>query len=270
MSISNPSDRELLMAGYVLGDLDLEESLAFEKMLKADPTLQKEIAQLQMSVEQVYGEEEVLPPPALKASVLAQTSLRLQSSTTMQQRDSSQADVSSSPSGISKKLILLGTGLLATATLYLSMQNYRLQQAVQTLQNELAVAEQRDIDSAVKVYRLDATENAVNLGEASLVELAIGADNVATLEVEGLPTLPDDKVYVLWTVTPEGATATTDDKNAILTTVFDVDVEGDRTQELFLPGVFQELSNVAALAITIEDAAAPQKHESSPILKYSL
>ena len=82
--------------------------------------------------------------------------------------------------------------------------------------------------------------------------------------------MPADRVYALWTVTAADAPATKDDKNAILTAVFTVDEAGDQIEKIVLPGVFRDRSEVQAIAITVEDASAPQAHESSPILIYQL
>ncbi|MEO1621344.1 MAG: anti-sigma factor, partial [Cyanobacteria bacterium J06632_3] len=83
---------------------------------------------------------------------------------------------------------------------------------------------------------------------------------------EGLPTLSPDQVYVLWTVVKPNTPATTDHKDAILTTVFTVDDSGNQTQEIALPSVFEDVNSVKAVAISIESSTAPEEHEASPIL----
>ncbi len=90
---------------------------------------------------------------------------------------------------------------------------------------------------------------------------------MGSLTVDNLPPLEPGAVYVLWTVVDPSTPATLDDKNAILTTVFTVDEQGDVTQQIDLPPVYRrDRSSVRAVAITQESAAAPQEHLSAPIL----
>ena len=63
---------------------------------------------------------------------------------------------------------------------------------------------------------------------------------------------------------------TTDEKGAILTAVFTVDADGAQTQEIDLPRVFESVEDVKAIAVSVESADAPQKHQSSPILSEQL
>jgi hypothetical protein len=98
------------------------------------------------------------------------------------------------------------------------------------------------------------------------VTVAINPDNLAaTLTAENLPPLPPDKIYVLWTVLEPNAPFTTDDKNAILTQTFTVDEQGQSSAQLVMPAAYRS-AELAAIAITVEDASAPQRHESTPIL----
>jgi hypothetical protein len=87
-----------------------------------------------------------------------------------------------------------------------------------------------------------------------------------TLIVENLPPLNDNQVYVLWTVVKPNTPVTTDDKNAILTEVFTVDNQGSFATEVAMPSVFRDLNFVQAVAITVENREAPQRHQSTPIL----
>ncbi|NJO11461.1 MAG: hypothetical protein HC873_19495, partial [Leptolyngbyaceae cyanobacterium SL_1_1] len=65
-----PEYQQLLIAGYVLGDLGPEEAAAFEQLLAADPSLIREVEQMQQALEMAYAAE--TPPPAhLKASILS-------------------------------------------------------------------------------------------------------------------------------------------------------------------------------------------------------
>ncbi|MBE9060716.1 anti-sigma factor domain-containing protein [cf. Phormidesmis sp. LEGE 11477] len=286
MNISSPSEQQLLLAGYILGDLNADESQAFEQLLANDPTVQQELAQLQSSLDTVYGQE-VAPPPALKASVLAAAKQSTRSSVSQRSRDNllvatgsastglepanteSTSSIDSSKAAVKfqRKILLLVSGVLAALSLYLGSQNYSLRQAVEALQAEKAALEQTENDAELVRYSLDATENATGSEQTSSVEISVNRDRLtAVLDVKGLPVLSEDQVYALWTVIPEDTPATKDAKNAILTAVFKVDEAGNQIEEIVLPSVFREQTQVEAIAVTVESADAPQDHESSPIL----
>lgn len=285
-----PSKQQLLLAGYILGDLDLEESQAFEQLLSSDPTVQAELAQLQSSLDTIYGSE-VAPPPALKASVLAAAEQSIRTSSSIATSSSASSTVGSTgvksttnstpvepastnstnsfkaPIQLQRKILLLVSGVLAALSLYLGSQNYSLRQAVETLQDENAALEQTDDNTELVTYSLDATENATEREQTSSVKISVNSDrSTATLEARGLPVLSNDQVYALWTVVPEDTPVTKDAKNAILTAVFTVDEAGNQINEIVLPGVFREQTQVQAIAVTVESADAPQAHKSSPIL----
>lgn len=273
MSISNPYEQQLLLAGYILGDLDLEESLAFEQMLANDLTLQQELAQLQLCVQETYGVEET-PPPALKASVMAQAEQKLahsklasvSASQTVAEPFATLSSPSPSVLSVPKRILWLVSGLLVALSLYLGLQNYGLRQQLQAQPDSPVNSEQNDQTDAA-TYSLAATGDATAAVQDSAVELVVNTDRTAaTLRVQDLPTLPTDRTYVLWTVVTEGTIATTDSKNAILTTVFDVNGQGDQVQDILLPSVFQDSAQVEKIAVTIEKADAPQDHIASPIL----
>ncbi len=299
MSTSEFSEQQLLLAGYVLGDLDIEESHALEQLLSNDPTLQQELTALQRSLDAVYGQE-TTPPPALKASVLAAAEQAMRSparSPAASSADSPAAALlaikqplrsesvaprteileatNSGTARISEaarfqRVSLIATGLLAALSFYLGWQNYSLRQALRDAEIEQA---NQPVDSAAELvtYSLDPTENATENEQTSSVELLIDRDRLeAVLTAENLPTLPQNRVYALWTVVPADAPATKDAKNAILTAVFTVDTAGQQRQVISLPSAFRDDIQVEAIAITVEDAEAPEAHESSPILIHRL
>ena len=293
------SEQQLLLAGYVLGDLDTEESHELEQLLSKNPTLQRELVALQMSLDTVYGQE-TAPPLRLKASVLAAAEQAMRSPTRSSIEPhavSSEAaplpakqllrsepatlsaenveatnseTVSSASPAVFQRVLLIATGVLAALSFYLGCQNYSLRQALRVTELEQA---NQTVDSAAELvtYSLNPTENATENEQTSSVELSIDRDRLeAILTAKNLPTLPENQVYALWTVIPADAPATKDAKNAILTAVFTVDAVGQQRQEVLLPGAFRSDIQVEAIAITVEEAEAPEAHESSPILIHRL
>ncbi|MGB3293479.1 MAG: anti-sigma factor [Phormidesmis sp.] len=265
-----PEEQELLMAGYVLGDLSQEESQQFEQLLVANPHLQNEIVQLQQSLDAAYGAQ-VSPPAHLKNSILdavnqtaEQTAQTVEPS--VNREPSSPSPVppparASQPSTPKRFIQWAVSGLAIVAALIaaaLGVQNYTLRQALEG--RESLPTAQSETDQLTFALTSDDSET----GE---VELVINpAQSSGQLEAQGLPPLDEGKVYVLWTVVEENTPVTTDEKNAILTAVFTVDEAGSQSQQITVPSVYRDPSLLKAVAVTIEDADAPQAHQSAPIL----
>lgn len=256
-----PEDQQLLMAGYVLGDLSLEESQQLEQLLRAEPRLQTDLAQLQATMEVAYGAESS-PPARLKESILAavdQPALQNDRMLDVPRRPSSRRlTPSRRPRAVSWAMGGLGVAaaLLAVA---LGVQNYTLRQALR--------APQPAPTAQPAPEQLTFTLNAADDSQSGEVVLSVNPEQLTgELEAQGLPPLPTDKVYALWTVVAEDAPVTTDSKNAILTAVFTVDETGSQSEQITVPSVFSDRSSLKAVAVTIEDAAAPQEHQSDPLL----
>ncbi|BAU14540.1 hypothetical protein LEP3755_50880 [Leptolyngbya sp. NIES-3755] len=116
---------------------------------------------------------------------------------------------------------------------------------------------------ATLIYSLQATAE----GNTASATVKVDPNRLeAVLTVQNLPPLPPGKVYALWTVVSENAPVTSDDKSAILTDVFNVDAQGTVSQSILVPKVFRSANLVSKVAVTIEDAAAPQNHQGKPVL----
>ena len=257
-----PLEQQLLIAGYILGDLSQAEARLFEQIASANPTVWREVAQLQRSLDSAYSAE-TPPPTHLKAAVMTAAARPplpdSPAAIAVADRRTSQR-----PSRSFSQWAFGGLGAAAAALLIaLGVQNYTLRQTLQALQS--TPVEQPSTEVA---FSLSPVENA----QPGTVELLVNPDQLeATLKAEGLPPLPAEQVYALWTVVADSAPATTDSKNAILTAVFTVDDAGNQTRQIALPSVFRtdgaptETGNpVQAIAVTVESAAAPQRHQSSP------
>jgi anti-sigma-K factor RskA len=238
-----PEQIEELMAGYVLGDLSPEEAEALQQFLSQNPQRATEVHRFEETWELLpYALPEVEPPPQLRSAILNVASI----------------PVNQTPE---KKLSRLPwdkmiTGVAALLALAFGLDNYRLRQALQ--------ATQTDTGSFAKLtYSLQRTD-AVDNASARVV---VNPNNLeAKLTIQDLPPLPEGKVYVLWTVLKPDAPFTTDPKGAILTQVFEVDEQGNASQIIAVPKVYRSQELVAKVAVTIEDAKSPQKHEGTPIL----
>jgi anti-sigma-K factor RskA len=248
-----PSEQlELLIAGYILGDLSPEEVEEFEQLLAINPVLADEVAQMQKALEISYAPPEVMPPPHLRSNLL-EANFHLANSST-----SSRPAIKPRSRSFSWRWAMeLAAAVLIVA---LGTNNYHLWYSLQAIRAE---AQQSD----PLTYSL----RAQNAGTAASATVAVNPNTLeAMLKVKGLPPLPPGKVYVLWTVLEQNAPFTTDSKNAILTEVFEVNSDGSVSQPITLPKVYRSKELVSAVAVTVENAVSPQRHQGTPVLKTNL
>jgi anti-sigma-K factor RskA len=249
MAMSMPAEAlQLLVAGYVLGDLSSEEAAAFEQLLASDPAIAAEVMQLQSSLEMAYAPAEVAPSAELRSRILENAQISAAPPT-----NAPIANLSSRPKfPIRGVLEVAAVGIIAA----LGIQNYRLSQTLQISQAETQ-------HYAALTYELQST-TANQQASAKVVV------NPKTLEgkllVQNLPPVPPGKVYVLWTVLQPKAPFTKDAKDAVLTQVFQVNTQGQVTQPIALPAAFRTQAQVVKVAVTIEEAQSPQNHIGKPIL----
>lgn len=240
-------ERQLFIAGYVLGDLSPEEAVEFEQLLAQDPAIAAEIDQMQIAVETTYGLTEVSPPPQLRSRILETAELEIS------QPETRLAQPRSRKLGSPRTWLEL---VAAALILALGINNYRLSQALQTSQAETQ-------KYAALTYQLQATQ----ANSSASAKVVVDPDTLrGTISVQNLPPLPPGKVYVLWTVLQPAAPFTTDTKDAILTQVFQVNDHGSLVQDIVAPPAFRSKEFVTKVAVTIEDAGAPQQHVGKPIM----
>jgi anti-sigma-K factor RskA len=247
MASSMPSDQlQLLIAGYVLGDLDPDEAAEFEQLLADNPALMEEVTQMQKTLELCYAPPAVTPPAHLRAAILTPKATK---PTPIQPN---RGRVSwSKAMGVAAAALIVGLGI----------NNYRLWRALQVAQTQLRATE------AAQAEKLTYALQAGKLADAARATVAVDPNTLeGVLTVEGLPPLPPGKTYALWVVPKPGAPYTTDDKGAILIKAFQVDAEGTVSRPITVPEVYRSEELVSKVAITIEDATAPQDHQGSPVL----
>ncbi|MGP1375253.1 MAG: anti-sigma factor domain-containing protein [Almyronema sp.] len=251
MTGSMPSEeQQILIAGYVLGHLDAEEAAAFAQQMADNPALRQEVQRLQLALEAGFAPPEVKPPAHLRQAILqaAQSPVVAQLSPEA---------ISLPPQTVQPAAVKALGAIAAVVIAALSLSNFLLWRSLQNLRLATAPPPTLQLD-------LEPTEATLSASSATVL---VALDSLqATLTVENLPPLPADQVYVLWTVLVADAAYTTDAKNAILTQVFTVNEAGDLSQPIVVPPAFRDRTLIQAVAITVEAAAAPQRHQSAPIL----
>jgi hypothetical protein len=258
MSTLPPECEQLLISGYVLGNLSSAEALLFEEMLSENPALREQVVAMQQVLDRVYMPKEVSPPPALRDLILAAADAQKTNDepTIVESTPQSLAteDRVTTPSPSQPRIIgVLGAIALAIIAV-LGIANYRLWQRVRADR----------VDSVVdqNTYLLQSD----NLPD-TVAKLVVNGDRLsANLIVNNLPPLPPEKAYALWTVVGKDVPYTTDEKGAILTAVFQVDESGNFAREIAVPQPHLEPKTINKIAITIEDVATPQTHTGSILL----
>lgn len=258
MSTLPPECEQLLISGYVLGNLSPAEALLFQEMLAENPVLIEQVTAMQETLDLVYAPAEVTPPAALRERILTVVNSPAASAESAADAETATEPVAASDldSTATRSKFpwnkILGAIALAIITA-LGIANYRLWQSTQT-------ATTTDIQSEPQTYLLQDPDSA----QESTAKLVVDPNRLdATLIAEDLPPLPPEKVYALWTVVGKDVPYTTDEKGAILTAVFQVDEAGNFTREIAVPQPHLEPKTVKKIAITVEDISAPQAHTGS-------
>jgi anti-sigma-K factor RskA len=244
---------QLLIAGYVLGDLDPTEVDEFEQLLTTNPRVAEEVAQMQRALELSYGPPEIPPPAHLRSAILG----AIEPQPVAQAEPRSVSPVP--PARPSRRSFSWGKawGIAAAALIAaLGINNYRLWQMLQATQTAVQ-------PSDTLTYMLQGTEPN-NPASATLVVNPGRLE--AALTVNNLPPPPPGQTYALWTVLTPNAPFTADRKNAVLMTVLQPDAEGRVEETIAVPPFYRSSEFVSKVAVTLENATAPQAHTGTPIL----
>lgn len=248
---------QLLIAGYVLGDLAPEEAAKFEQLLIGNPAMAAEVAQMQQALELSYGVQEVQPPAHLRSTILNSAQAQSTAQSVAQSRSAARpiiAPVATQNTGVRNWWNRSIAAAAAVVILALGINNYRLWQTLQ--------ANRTTQPANSLTYSLQSTGS-----DAAAASMQVNPNTLeAELMVQNLPPLPPGKTYALWTVLKKDAPFTADAKGAVLTEAFEVDSQGTFSQTIAVPDIYRAQEWIAKVAVTVEDATAPQKHQGKPIL----
>ncbi len=227
-----------LAAGYVLGDLDREETERFEQRLATDPELAQEVSRLRVVLEEVlYGLNEVKPPQQLRASILqsANSSTRFPVAPSVTTRQSTSR----------RRLLpwnkIMGS-IAALFMLALGINNYQLRQELIHTQEVSALLQQ----SETRLFSLKGLQTAKQAQGSFVLNLD---QQKGVLAVQNLPTPPAGKVYRLWAVV---------DKDKIPCGQFSVNHQGAVLEKFSMPADFYE-AGITAFLVTLEPSEATRQ-----------
>ena len=242
--------QELLVSGYVLGNLSPAEASLFVEMLAETPELSQQVTAMQQALDLTYNPPEIAPPVGLRDRLLTKAEAQINPALVKSSNDSNLKTAKVLPFKLPQ--VLGAIALMAIAAL--GIANYRLWQTVKARQ----IAPNSEISESTYLLQGQGENNLAQ------VKLKVNPQQLkASLNASNLPPLPSDKVYALWTVVGKDVPYTTDVKGAILTAVFQVDEAGNFKHDVALPQPHLEPRTVQKLAITVEDIKAPQAHAGS-------
>jgi hypothetical protein len=196
MNTSLTEIQQDLAAGYVLGDLSVEEALQFELQMQKNAVMQTEVNALQAALAlSSQALPTVKPPARLREQILA-TELNLGLSP--------QRTVKSSPPqwvGIAWSKIIAGLGIFTT----LILGAYSIQ-----LRQSLSVALQKDNTNSTAAILQRSNSRLVALkGEGSPASGTLlftpGQWKEVVVSLGNLPPLPPNEVYRMWLTLSDGS-----------------------------------------------------------------
>lgn len=237
-----------LAADYVAGNLTEAEADEFALLMREHPELRAEVNQLEKTVRVVLDELPTLePPPHLLARLLATT-------------ETPEVKPQRSPKNLGLGAIAAGATLLS---IFLGWNNYRLQLANQTLQQELLAA--MPAQQAQLILQQPATRFYDFAGTKSLAaaygSMIVDTDGLkAAIAFQNLPTLGSDQTYALW-VHYQG--------QYIPCGELQPDQNGTVFATLPMPPVYQSRPWVKEVVLTVESSKLPTQ-PTGPIVAQTL
>jgi anti-sigma-K factor RskA len=228
-----PQAIETLAAGYVVGDLDPSEAALFEQLLRDNPVLETEVAQLQATLDQVTRDLNSVDPPASVRSAILLKATTPQTSLPKRFRIPWQTVMGS---------------VAALLILYLGVENYQLRQASNIAQDINTLLQK----SQTQLFSLQAV-NAKNSASGSFV-VNLG-QRQGILTVQNLTAPPVGKVYRLWAIA---------DGEKIPCGTLNINRQGKVLEKFWMPADFYD-TGISGLFVTLESFES-SRYPTGPIV----
>ncbi len=273
MPPSLSEEHQALAAGYVLGDLTVEEEAQVNHLLETNPAMRAEVEALQTSLMLVpHSLDKIAPPPQLEDRLLAAYEAEAQADPraaavldlTSQNRPTPQRSPRSMPwSRIAALLAIPGLLLLVLDNLRMRQQFAQLDNDNRQLQQQLAQLEDDNVQLGQQLAALEDTDEVASILQRPRSRLvSLQGDNSAgtllftpgqweqvVVSIADLPPLPPEQVYRMWLALDNGepficGEFTTDQGGSVFVTLNPPEgiPEGVKAQEVF---------------VTVADATAP-------------
>jgi anti-sigma-K factor RskA len=233
-----PQAIETLAAGYVVGDLNPAELAVFEQLLKDDPTLAADVAQLQVTLDRVAHDlNSVEPPTHLRSAILATATVP-------------------QPTSQPKRLRVPWSAVLGSVAalliLYLGVENYQLRQERQIAQDINTLLQQ----SQTQLFSLKAVNSADPATGSFVVNLG---QRQGILLVQNLAAPPANQVYRLWAIA---------DGEKIPCGTLNTNAQGKVLAEFWMPADFYD-TGISGLFVTLESSTS-SRYPTGPVVIQSV
>jgi Anti-sigma-K factor rskA len=237
------TEDQLIIAGYVLGDLEPEEMARIEQRLATDAALSAEAHAMQVSLWSTPQAMSLMtPPPSLRDKILMTNALENPTPTSVEPiwRAASQIPQGSPSIGWGKIL----TGLAVLLALLLGADNFRLRQA-------LSFAQRTETDDVATILQRPNTRLVALKGEkgAGTLLFTPGKWQEVVVSLGNLPPLPPDQIYRMWLTLANGQTLPCGD--------FNTDAKGSVFVKLTPPETPPKGVKATGIYITVDGVNTP-------------
>lgn len=236
----NDSELHLLAGAYALDAVDDVERARFERHLQTCPQCQLEVDEMRATAAKL-GEAETLPaPPQLRDAVLSQIATTPQAFplTHMTSAERSSSRWTTRLLGVAAAVLAIGLATVSTVAYQQHQQNESITANAQLVTDVLTAP--------------DAQVRHMPMGGASSTVVMSPSLGQAALVAQGVPSLPSNQTYELWTVTAAGTARPAGTWVPSPDGTVAVPISGN-------------LSDTAAIAVTVEPAGGSAQPTTAPI-----
>jgi anti-sigma-K factor RskA len=235
---STPESIELLMAGYVVGNLTAAELIEFERLLAQQPELAQEVNQLEATCDRVIaGLHEVQPPLHLWTNIRTQ----------IDDRSSGQIQLSGQGSLPWRRIF---GSLAALLILGLGVDNYRLRQA-SNMAGEIDALLKH---SQTRLFALKPTRNSNTASGSFVVNLE---QQKGILTIQHLPIPPQGQTYRLWAIV---------DRDRLPCGQVHIDDRGATSEQFSMPADLYD-NGISGIFITLESSQLSRYPTGSAVMQ---
>jgi len=237
---STPESIELLIAGYVVGNLTPQESVEVEQLLTQHPELAQTVSQLQATCDRVIvGLHDVQPPPHLWSAIHQAASQSVPPIPAAQQRS-----LPWRPIVASIAALVIGA---------LGVDNYRLRQALTTASEVNALLQQ----SQTRLFALKQVNAPTNASGSFVVNLD---QQKGILTVQNLPTPPSGHTYRLWAIV---------DRDQLPCGQITINAQGTTSEKFSMPADLYD-NGISGIVITLESSQLSRYPTGSVVMQSAL
>ncbi|NJR38646.1 MAG: hypothetical protein HC781_07100 [Leptolyngbyaceae cyanobacterium CSU_1_4] len=248
------TEDQLLIAGYVLGDLEPEDMARVEQRLATDAALSAEARAMQVSLWSTpQGMTLMTPPPSLRDKILITNALENPVPGEPVWRAGSQRPQGSPSIGWGKIL----AGLAMLLALLLGADNFRLRQA-------LSFAQQTEADRVAAILQRPNSRLVALKGEKAAGTLLFtpGKWQEVVVSLGNLPPLPPDQIYRMWLTLANGQTLPCGE--------FNTDAAGSVFVQLTPPETPPQGVKATGIYVTVDGVNMPLNPNGDRILSGSI